>query len=134
MLWPACLFVLFQGHLIEGLQFHKFYFENPSLGGSPPGDSEMTPPGRGPLCRSSIEGTPSVRLMGRSAVVSYRRLISSVESSRSSGSGSGGGGGSGSSSESAETDRRYCDETRVWQLIEGRWRLVHLHRGPVSRY
>ncbi len=48
-----------RGHLIEGMDFHRYYFD---LG-----------PGEGP--RNSTISSPHVRLMGEVAVVSYVRLI-----------------------------------------------------------
>jgi UMP-CMP kinase len=48
---------------------------------------------------------PHVRVMGKSAVVSYTRFITSGQ------------------------ENSLCEETRVWQLNdEGRWKNVHLHR------
>lgn len=51
-----------RGHLIEGLEFHRFYFD---LG-----------PAAGP--RHTTLSSPAVRLMGDVAVVTYVRLIQSV--------------------------------------------------------
>jgi len=46
----------------------------------------------------------SVRVMGTSAVVTYTRV---------------------------EGDKKdVFNETRVWQLIQGRWKHVHMHRSP----
>lgn len=55
------------GHLVEGLPFHKFYFDLP---GTP------TKPAK----QSSI-ASPRVRVMGDSAVVTYVRLVQKLESS-----------------------------------------------------
>lgn len=57
------------GHLVDGLPFHKFYFDLP---GTP------TKPAR----QSSI-ASPHVRVMGDSAVVSYVRLVQKLDSSGS---------------------------------------------------
>lgn len=53
------------GHLVEGLPFHKFYFDLP---GSP------TKPAK----QSSI-ASPRVRLLGDSAVVTYVRLVQRLD-------------------------------------------------------
>jgi calcium/calmodulin-dependent protein kinase (CaM kinase) II len=47
------------GHLIEGLPFHKFYFDLKGSGGS----------------RTTTMSQPHVRLMGDVAVLSYIRLV-----------------------------------------------------------
>src|SRR3990170_2426496 len=51
-----------RGHLIEGLEFHRYYFD---LG-----------PGETP--RATTMSSPHVRLMGDVAVVAYVRLVQSV--------------------------------------------------------
>lgn len=83
-----------RGHLIQGLEFHRFYFE---LG-----------PSEGP--RTTTMSSPKVRLMGDVAVVSYVRLVQSME------------GGTPVTS--------HFEETRVWQMQQGRWQHVHFHRSP----
>ena len=50
------------GHLVEGMDFHKFYFNLPSSGGV------KTP-------TNTTMASPHVRVMGDVAVVSYVRLI-----------------------------------------------------------
>jgi ketosteroid isomerase-like protein len=52
-----------RGHLVSGLDFHKFYFE---LGA-----------GTGP--RNTTIASPDVRLMGDVAVVAYVRLVQSLD-------------------------------------------------------
>ncbi len=59
--------------------------------------------------RRSVLSDPHVRLMGDTAVVSYVRLTL------------GGGGGV-----------VPAEETRVWRVIDGRWRNVHFHRSRAS--
>lgn len=83
-----------RGHLIDGLEFHRFYFE---LG-----------PGEGP--RRSTMTSPEVRLMGDAAVVTYVRLVQSI------------------GDDGAPVTSAY-EETRVWQLKQGKWRHVHFHRS-----
>ncbi len=52
-----------QGQLVEGLDFHKFYFD---LGADP-----------GP--RHTTMASPHVRLMGDTALVAYVRLVQSLD-------------------------------------------------------
>ena len=61
----------------------------------------------------SVAEKPIVRVMGRSAVVSYTRVTKV------------------SNSEITSTSTRH-EETRVWQLFDSKWRQVHLHRGPAA--
>jgi calcium/calmodulin-dependent protein kinase (CaM kinase) II len=87
-----------RGNIVEGLEFHRFYFE---LGGArKPNGTSMS--------------QPHVRVMGDAAVVSYVRLNQRVDAE-------------GRPTTSA------VEETRVWQMIDGRWRHVHFHRSlPAS--
>ncbi|HEX6984495.1 MAG TPA: DUF4440 domain-containing protein [Planctomycetaceae bacterium] len=86
------------GHLVSGLDFHRFYFEKRSGGG-----------GGGAFARQSSMTSPSVRLMGDAAVVTYVRLVQ------------------------VYSDGRYvstaAEETRVWERQDGTWRHVHFHRS-----
>jgi ketosteroid isomerase-like protein len=85
------------GHLISGLDFHQFYF-----------DGRRDAVGEGIRRQSSIS-SPSVRLLGDAAVVTYVRLVQ------------------------VDCDGRYTtaafEETRVWERQEGGWRHVHFHRS-----
>jgi calcium/calmodulin-dependent protein kinase (CaM kinase) II len=83
------------GHLIQGLEFHHFYFD---LG-----------PSEGP--RTTTMSSPKVRLMGDVAIVSYVRLVQSVV-------------------EGGTPVTSHFEETRVWQMQQGRWQHVHFHRSP----
>ena len=83
-----------RGHLIEGLDFHRYYFE---LGAA-----------KGP--RHTTISSPHVRLMGEVAVVSYVRLVQSLD-------------------EAGSPRTSHYEETRVWQLKQGRWQHVHFHRS-----
>ncbi len=85
------------GHLVTGLPFHKFYFDLPS---------SVTKPAK----QSSI-ASPSVRLIGDAAIVTYVRLVQRLDSS----------GGPISTS---------AMETRVWQKTAAGWKHVHFHRTP----
>ena len=82
------------GQLVEGLDFHRFYFGLGAAKGSV--TTTMT--------------SPHVRVMGDAAVVSYVRLTQRC------------------GAEGKPTVSR-CEETRVWQRIEGQWRHVHFHRS-----
>jgi calcium/calmodulin-dependent protein kinase (CaM kinase) II len=66
-------------------------------------------PATGPARQSTISA-PHVRVMGDAAVVSYVRLVQGIDE-----------------------ERRFmttaCEETRVWQRQNGRWRHVHFHRS-----
>jgi len=53
------------GHLVEGLPFHKFYFDLPGTPTKPPKQSSIA--------------SPRVRVMGDSAVVTYVRLVQKLE-------------------------------------------------------
>jgi calcium/calmodulin-dependent protein kinase (CaM kinase) II len=86
-----------RGHLVQGLEFHRFYFD---LG-----------PGEGP--RTTTMASPRVRLMGDVAVVCYVRLVQSLDT-----------GG-------APVTSHY-EETRVWQMQQGKWQHVHFHRSAAG--
>lgn len=83
------------GHLVRGLDFHKFYFD---LGAA-----------EGP--RTTTMSSPKVRVMGDAAVVTYVRLVQFLN-------------------EQGAPQTSHYEETRVWQLEEGRWKHVHFHRSP----
>ncbi len=84
-----------RGHLVQGLEFHRFYFD---LGAA-----------EGP--RTTTMASPRVRLMGDVAVVTYVRLVQSL-------------------TESGATVTSHYEETRVWQMQQGKWQHVHFHRSP----
>jgi ketosteroid isomerase-like protein len=86
-----------RGHLVQGLEFHRFYFD---LGA-----------GDGP--RTTTMSSPKVRVMGDVAVVTYVRLIQSL-------------------GESGAPVTSHFEETRVWQMQQGKWQHVHFHRSPCA--
>jgi len=86
-----------RGHMIRGLDFHKFYFD---LGVA-----------EGP--RNTTMASPKVRVMGEVALVTYVRLVQYLD-------------------ENSVPVTTHFEETRVWQLQEGRWRHVHFHRSPCA--
>jgi ketosteroid isomerase-like protein len=84
-----------RGHLIQGLEFHRFYFE---LGAA-----------EGP--RTTTMASPKVRLMGDVALVACVRLVQSLN-------------------DSGAPVTSHTQETRVWQMQQGKWQHVHFHRSP----
>ena len=88
-----------RGHLVEGLPFHEFYFK---LGGS----------GAKPAVTPTITlASPNVRLLGEdAAVVSFMRMTQKLD-------------------EAGRPITALCEETRVWQRIDGAWKHVHFHRS-----
>ncbi len=90
-----------EGHLVEGLAFHQFYFE-------PPLQAESV---RWPTL-NSLAG-PQVRMLGNDvAMVTFTRLVQrwTVEGT---------------------PETAAYNETRVWQRGESGWKHVHFHRSAV---
>jgi calcium/calmodulin-dependent protein kinase (CaM kinase) II len=85
------------GHLVAGVDFHRFYFEKRGGGGG------------GASARQSSISSPSVRLIGDAAVVTYVRLVQIYSEGRY-----------------ATTA---AEETRIWERQDGAWRHVHFHRS-----
>jgi calcium/calmodulin-dependent protein kinase (CaM kinase) II len=83
-----------RGHLVKGLDFHRFYFD---LGAAD-----------GP--RNTTMASPKVRVMGDVALVTYTRLVQSLD-------------------EAGAPITTHYEETRVWQMQDGRWQHVHFHRS-----
>ena len=83
-----------RSHLIEGLEFHRFYFNL----GAPEGP------------RTTTMASPKVRLMGDVAVITYVRLVQSLN-------------------DAGSPVTSHYEETRVWQMRQGRWQHVHFHRS-----
>ena len=65
--------------------------------------------GAGRLKQSTIS-SPNVRVMGDVAVVTYVRLTQRGD-------------------ENGHSTTSACEETRVWQRQDGKWRHVHFHRS-----
>jgi len=90
-----------RGHLVEGMEFHHFYFD---LFGAAGGSTAKHPP-RATMC------SPHVRMLGDDvAVISYVRLVQKVDAAGMPVTGA-------------------TEETRVWQRQSGQWRHVHFHRS-----
>jgi len=92
-----------KGHLVKGLAFHKFYFDNGNALGK---------------THASTISQPSVRVLGKTAIITYVRVVQSIHPTTHA-----------ASSASHE-------ETRVWALgeEEGKvgWKCVHFHRSPAN--
>ena len=88
-----------RGQLVEGLPFHEFSFKL-GAGGSKPA---VTP--------TITLAAPNVRLLGEdAAVVAYMRMVQKLD-------------------DTGRPITVLCEETRVWQRIDGAWRHVHFHRS-----
>lgn len=89
------------GCLVEGLDFHQYYFDLERPSGSKPAHVQTT------------LASPHVRMLGSdAAVVCYVRLTQYLA-------------GDGSPS------TRSAEETRVWHKQQDQWKLVHVHRRPL---
>jgi calcium/calmodulin-dependent protein kinase (CaM kinase) II len=88
-----------RGQVVEGMPFHKYYFELPKPAAPQP-----------PAHKNVTMAQPHVRIMGDAAVLSYVRLTQSLDAQGS-----------------PQTGR--MEETRVWQKIGGKWKHVHFHRS-----
>jgi len=83
------------GVQVEGVPFHKFYFD-------------LT---RGGAQTQTTIHEPRVRMLGdEAAVVSFVRLVQQLDETGT-----------------CVTER--FEETRVWQLVHGKWKHVHFHRS-----
>ena len=97
---PEC-----EGHLVQGLPFHKFFFDLP-----PSPDKAKAPP-----ATVTMSGVHVRRLGETAAVVSYIR-INQLYSVNKDGSTDG------------PRITKSC-ETRVWENVGGVWKNVHMHRS-----
>ncbi|KAG2440823.1 hypothetical protein HXX76_003678 [Chlamydomonas incerta] len=92
------------GHLVEGLDFHKYYFTMPS---APPAPDAPKPHVLNTMA------SPHVRVVGDScAVVSYIRLTQKMVN--------------------GAPVTVQAEETRVWEKKNGSWIHVHMHRSLVK--
>jgi calcium/calmodulin-dependent protein kinase (CaM kinase) II len=92
------------GHLVEGMAFHRFYFE---LGEKSASEE------RGQRHRNTTMASPQVRLMGDVAVVAYVRLNQGLDL------------------DGTPLTTGFA-ETRVWHRQQGKWKHVHFHRSPLG--
>lgn len=87
------------GQLVEGLAFHRYYFDLAASSG------------KSGAARQNTLASPRVRMLGAdAAVVAYVRLVQSVETD-------------------GRPRTAAFEETRVWQRIGGAWKHVHFHRS-----
>jgi calcium/calmodulin-dependent protein kinase (CaM kinase) II len=88
-----------EGHLVQGLAFHEFYFK---LGGG-----KAQPPKH--LTTTMV--APKVRLLADgAALLAYVRLVQKLDAD-------------------GKPITVSSEETRLWQKISGRWQHVHFHRS-----
>ncbi|MEI8227686.1 MAG: DUF4440 domain-containing protein [Planctomycetota bacterium] len=88
-----------EGHLVQGLAFHEFYFK---LGGGKP---------QPPKHLTTTMVAPKVRLLAEgAAVVAYVRLVQTLDAD-------------------GKPITVSSEETRLWQKIAGRWQHVHFHKS-----
>ena len=93
---PEC-----NGHLVIGMEFHQFYFDNA------PEPDRSTPPS----AQNTTIASPHVRMLGDdAAVICYVRLVQNMDAKNG-------------------ASTRECQETRVWQRQNGDWKHVHCHRS-----
>ena len=89
-----------RGQLVEGLPFHEFYFRLP------------TDPAKPARPVQNTIASPVVRLLSDTvALVAYVRLTQTLD-------------------DAGRPVTKPCEETRLWQKMDGRWRHVHFHRSP----
>ncbi len=69
--------------------------------------------GAGESPRTTTMSSPKVRVMGDVAVVTYVRLVQSL-------------------GDSGAPATAHFEETRVWQMQQGKWQHVHFHRSPCA--
>ena len=90
-----------KGHLVEGLAFHQFYFPSQPANQEEGSDSAKV---------TVTMASPHLRWLSDHAVVlSYTRLVQRY-----------------SHGEAVTTS---CNETRIWQQLDGSWKQVHMHRS-----
>ncbi|MCA9157751.1 MAG: DUF4440 domain-containing protein [Planctomycetales bacterium] len=90
-----------KGCLVEGMDFHQFYF-----------DMERPKGGKPPQVQTTL-ASPHVRMLGQdAAIVNYVRLTQVIDSN-------------------GVPQTRSAEETRVWHKQSDQWKLVHVHRSPL---
>jgi len=100
----SCFEAETNGVLVEGLQFHRFYF-SPS--------NQFAHSNQAPSPTSAVQVTmvrPHVRWLSEDvAVLSYTRLTQRTVG--------------------GDAITNSCCETRIWQRLQGQWLQVHVHRS-----
>ncbi|KAG1664639.1 hypothetical protein FOA52_011776 [Chlamydomonas sp. UWO 241] len=94
------------GHQVEGLAFHKFYFDNLSFAAA----AEAQAAGKASVLNTIV--SPKVRMLGtNAAVISYIRLVQSMTAEK-------------------KPSTVQWEETRVWEKTNNEnWMLVHFHKS-----
>jgi len=104
------------GHLVEGMNFHRFYFDRKPSG---PGErgTGVSPVrmGETPMPRNTTMVAPKVRLLGDVAIITYVRLVQRLD-------------------EQQRPVTIAYEETRVWHKQSSGWRHVHFHRSQNGKY
>jgi hypothetical protein len=90
-----------RGHLVEGLAFHRFYFD--LEGSREPRTTRVEP-------RNTTIASPHVRVIGDVGIVSCVRLTQKVD-------------------DLGIPCVSRCMETRIWQKGPSGWKHVHFHRS-----
>lgn len=112
----SCFEAETNGILVEGLEFHRFYFDSPAATAAAAGSgaaeaSSAVQTQLQPLSQSQVTmARPHLRWLGDDAVVlSYTRLVQRCSN--------------------GEFTTSSCCETRIWQQRLGQWKQVHVHRS-----
>jgi len=102
----TCIEAETRGEVVDGLEFHKFYFDNSSS--KDPSSSVV----------NVTMASPKVRILGvdgNAAVMTYMRLTQVYNKC---------------TNQYTVTSRE--EETRVYEKIDGKWWHVHFHRSKIS--
>ncbi|KRZ68711.1 Calcium/calmodulin-dependent protein kinase type II alpha chain, partial [Trichinella papuae] len=93
------------GNLIEGMDFHKFYFDHKEVCFSGQLSGKMN-------CKTTLLN-PHVHVMGDDAAcIAYVRLTQYIDRNK-------------------EAQSQKSEESRVWWRRDGKWQCVHFHRSNV---
>ncbi len=112
--------------LVRGTDFHKAVFEQAAKARA----AALASGKPASLYMSSMH-SPEVRLLGpKHALVTYTRLVSPTTTAAVAAGAAGAAGASAApaaANNSAEVTR--VSESRMWRLVDGKWRLLHFHRN-----
>jgi calcium/calmodulin-dependent protein kinase (CaM kinase) II len=123
------------GNLVEGLEFHKFYFNNENKTNDSTSNYSSSSSSNRKRVNNTTMVRPHVRILagGNAAVVSYVRLTqqqvvigggaSNIDNS-----------GPQQQQQQVTTETRACEETRVWErnATTGMLLNVHFHRSTIG--
>ena len=102
----TCIEAETRGDIVDGLEFHKFYFDNSN---KETAENKVV---------NVTMASPKVRILGsdgNAAVMTYIRLTQVYDKC---------------TKEFTSTNRE--EETRVYEKIDGKWWHVHFHRSKIS--